>query len=110
MKSDMTRIVFVNAREMVEMINACPEWKVVSFHYEDAHPIADYRVIVAARPHEAKHLKDLAVLLGAYQIKDPRILLATGEISRANELAFVISNYMGGLGLVVHTKAKQDNS
>jgi hypothetical protein len=54
-------------------------------------------------------VQDLAVLLGACQIKAPRILLATDELNRANELAFVISSYMGGLGLVVLTKAKQAN-
>jgi len=105
----MTRIVFVSARDMVEMMNACPEWELASFHYEDAHPITDCRVIIAARPHEAKHLRDLATLLGACKIEDPRILLATGEICRADELAFVVSSYMGGLGLIVQTKAKQEN-
>jgi hypothetical protein len=108
-KSAMTRIVFINAQEMVEMMNACPEWEIVSFHYEDAHPLTGVRVIIAARPHEAKHLRDLATLLGAHKIEDPRDLLVTGQICRADELAFVISNYMGGLGLMVHHKAKPGN-
>jgi hypothetical protein len=108
-KSAMTRIVFVSAQDMVEMMNACPEWDLVSFHYEDAHPCEGVQVILAARPHEAKHLNDLVTLLGACKIEDPRILLATGEVCGADELAFVIPNYMGGLGLIVQTKAKQGN-
>ncbi len=105
----MTRIVFVNARDMVQMMNACPEWDLVSFHYEEARPVVDRRVIIAARPHEAKDLNDLATLLGACKIEDPSILLATGELCKANELAFVVLSYMGGLGLIVQTKAKPKN-
>ena len=108
-KNTMTRIVFIDALEMVQMMNACPEWEIASFHYEDAHPLTGVRVIIAARPHEAKHLKDLATLLGACKIEDPRDLLVTGQIARADELAFVVPNYMGGLGLIVQTKAKQRN-
>jgi hypothetical protein len=107
MTENMARIVFVNARDMADAMSACPEWRRVGIHYEDAHPIHDYRVILAARPHEAVHLKDLATLLGACQIKDPRILLVTGELGRADELAFVVSDGEGGLGLIVCSKVEQ---
>ncbi len=102
----MARIVFVNARDMADAMSACPEWEWVGIHYEDAHPIHDYRVILAARPREAIHLKDLAILLGAAKIKDPRILLVTGEVGHADELAFVVSDGDGGLGLLVCSKPK----
>jgi hypothetical protein len=105
-KNTMTRIVFVSAQDMVQMMSACPEWEIVSFHYEDAHSVTGCRVILAARPHEAKHLNDLATLLGTCKIEDPRILLVTGEVCKADELAFVVPNYIGGLGLIVQTKAK----
>ncbi len=89
----MARIVFVNARDMSDAMSACPGCEWVGIHYEDAHPIHDYRVILAARPREAIHLKDLAFWR-----------LARG--GSVDELARVVSDGDGGLGLLVCSKPK----
>jgi hypothetical protein len=104
-----TRVVYLIAEDWIEMQKENLDWEVESFHYEALSPVADCRVILAARPHDSKYLKELAMLLGAHQVEDHRILLANGVVEQADELAFIVRNYLGGLGLIVLTRAIQKN-
>jgi hypothetical protein len=103
------RLICLTSKDCVEMLKANPEWEMVSFHYEELHPVGDCRVILAAPPHDSEYLKELAEILGADQIEDPRVLLANGVVEQADELAFIVRSFIGHLGLMVLTKKTQES-
>jgi len=86
----MTRIVFVNAKDMVQLMAEWPEWRTVRVHHENLYPATGFDVILAARPWEVKHVRHLASLLGTKKIEDPRTLFARGILMRADEVALVV--------------------
>ena len=86
----MTRIVFVNAKDMVQLMAEWPEWRTVRVHHENLYPATGFDVILAARPWEVKHVRHLASLLGTKKIEDPQTLFARGILMRADEVALVV--------------------
>jgi hypothetical protein len=86
----MTRIVFVNAQDMVQLTAEWPEWRTVRIHHENLYPATGFDVILAARPCEVEYVRLLARLLGTKKIEDPRTLFARGILRRADEVALVV--------------------
>jgi hypothetical protein len=102
----MTRIVFVNAQDMVQLTAEWPEWRTVRVHHENLCPATDFDVILAARPWEVKYVRPVARLLGTKKIEDPRTLFARGILRRADEVALVVPVGESSLELIVYEKAQ----
>ena len=102
----MTRIVFVNAQDMVQLTAEWAEWRTVRVHHENLHPATGFDVILAARPCEVKYVRHLARLLGTKKIEDPQTLSAHGILRRADEVALVVPVGESYLELIVYEKAQ----
>jgi|GEM_PF-3530562 len=102
----MLRIVFVNARDMVQLMAEWPEWRTVRVHHENLYATTGFDVILAARPREVKYVRPLARLLGTKKIEDPQTLSARGILRRADEVALVVPVDESYLELIVYEKAR----
>jgi len=98
----MTRIVFLNAYDLLAMVSLCPKWRLMTVYrdFVNRKPVA----YIAARPQEQETAKELLRLLRGAVIEDPRILLARGRINDATELALLTTDLALGLKLVVLKK------
>ena len=101
-RSDMRRIVFLNANDLLTFVSQCTEWRLLTLYRDFAQswPVA----YIAARPQEREAAEEVALLYRGAQIEDPRTLQARGRINDADELALLTTDPDLGLKLVVLKK------
>jgi len=102
--SDMRRIVFLNAYDLLTLVSQCPKWRLMTAYrdFVDREPVA----YIAARPQEREAAEDVRLILRGAQIEDPRTLQARGRINDAEELALLTTDLDLGLKLIVLKKIK----
>jgi len=98
----MSRIVFLNAYDLLTMVSQCPKWRLMVAYrdYIDREPVA----YIAARPQEREAAEDVRLIFRGAEIEDPRTLQARGRINAANELALLTTDPDLGLKLIVLKK------
>jgi hypothetical protein len=101
-RSDMRRIVFLNANDLLAFASQCPKWRLMTLYRDFVRrvPVA----YVAARPQERAAAEDVVRLFRGAMIEDPRTLQARGRINDAAELALLTTDPDLGLKLVVLKK------
>jgi len=102
--SDMRRIVFLNAYDLLALVSQCPKWRLMTSYrdFVNREPVA----YIAARPQEREAAEDVRLIFRGAVIEDPRTLQARGRINDADELALLTTDLDLGLKLVVLKKIK----
>jgi len=102
--SDMRRIVFLNAYDLLTLVSQCPKWRLMTAYrdFVDREPVA----YIAARPQEREAAEDVRQIFRGAVIEDPRTLQARGRINDAEELALLTTDLDLGLKLIVLKKIK----
>jgi len=102
--SDMRRIVFLNAYDLLTLVSQCPKWRLMAAYrdFVGRVPVS----YIAARPQEREAAEDVRQIFRGAVIEDPRTLQARGRINDAEELALLTTDLDLGLKLIVLKKIK----